>query len=348
MTKSVGRERYLLVAPQGLGDCLEATPLLEALKTYDPDAAIDVVVLRHVGRMLFEGLRDYVDEVILLPYWDAGAPAFVRALISQRRGRKYDAAFLAYPSARPVYEVLLSMFHAKRRYAHRHAPRMLLDFPPLHATLVPVRAAHNVERNRDLLRAAGIPADTRDTYIVPKDWIADEPRDENRIAVHIGTASHDGMAERRWPPDRFTELCRRLVAEGRAVTIIVGPDERVESEALRRDVPGVEKFEGSLPEVARFLSTCGMLIANDSGIAHLAAGVGARVVALFGPTPVEHAPYSPRAIALRPSTCPPCFDVRRPVAECILNIDFACLKADLTVDVVMRAAGLATSGRALD
>jgi heptosyltransferase-2 len=331
--------RVLLVAPQGLGDCLEATPLLSALKRSSPGVSIDVIVTRGVSRLLFTGLREYVDDVIYLPYWDAGLVQFLFALLRERRGRSYDTAFLAYPSARFAYEMLLCAFHAKRRYAHRHRRKMLLDLPSLHTTLVPVREISNVERNRDLLRAAGIAPGDATGYLVPDDWIDQAAaRVPNRVAINVGSASHDGLTARRWPLASFTELCRRLVSAGADVTVIVGPEEREESNSLLREVAKVERLEAPLPEVARFLSTCAVAIANDGGIAHLAAGVGAPVVALFGPTPVEHAPFSRDAIALRPSDCPPCFDVRRPIVRCVRKIDFRCLKRDLSVDLVTQTA----------
>ena len=56
--------RFLVVAPQGLGDSLEATPAVAALKAYRPSAKIDVVVLRPGPRELFEGLTELVDRVI--------------------------------------------------------------------------------------------------------------------------------------------------------------------------------------------------------------------------------------------------------------------------------------------
>ncbi len=329
--------RYLVVAPQGLGDSLEATPIVRALRAHDAAARIDVAVTRPGPRLLFAGLEGYVDETIYLPFWESGARRFLGALAATRGGRRYDASFLAYPSARPAYEVLLLAYPSRRRYAHRHRERMLLDLPFARATLVDVRLAHNVERNRDLLRAAGIAPGSEMGYLAPASWNAGEPRAPQRVAVHVGTVAHDGMAERRWPLARFTELCRRLVAAGADVRLIVGPEEREESALLLRAAPGVAAFEGALPDVARFLSTCALVVANDSGIAHLAAAVGTPVVALFGPTPVEHAPFSAEAIALRPSACPPCFDVRTPVARCVRNIGFACLD-ELTVDLVERTA----------
>ena len=324
---------YLVIAPQGLGDTLEATPLLRALRHHDAAARIDVVVTRPGPRLLFEGLAESAGDVIYLPYWEHGLAAFARSLAGARRNRRYEASFLAYPSARRAYEVLLMAFPARRRYAHRHNGVMLLDAPGTRTELVDIRKAHNVERNRDLLRAAGIVPDEEPGYLVPGDWIDAAGRSPRRVAIHVGSIKHDGLAARRWPIERFSALCAKLVADGLELVAIAGPDEREETAQLQREVPSVGAFEGSLPEVARFLSTCALTVANDNGIAHLACGVGTPVIALFGPTPVEHGPFSPSATALRPSQCPPCFDVRNPVVRCVRNINFACLD-ELTVDIV--------------
>jgi ADP-heptose:LPS heptosyltransferase len=331
-----GPQRLLVVAPQGLGDSLQATPIVKALRHEFPSARLDVAVTETGPRLLFDSLPDYVDDVIYLPYWEHGFHAFIGELGRARWRSTYDLAFLAYPSARRAYELLFCALPARRRVAHRHARRMLLDFPLAHSTLVPVRTAPNVERNRDLLRAAGIAPDEEMGYLVPPNWMA-SPRERvpGRIAIHVGSVAHSELAYKRWPLEHFAELCRQLVDSHDEVTLIVGPGEVEESTVLLRDIPQLRRFEGPLPELSRFLSTCSLVIANDSGIAHLTAGVGSRIVALFGPTPTEFAPFSPNAIALRPSPCPPCFDVRRPVVRCVRNIDFQCLKRDLSVRLVL-------------
>jgi len=335
MTRDAG-ERFLLIAPQGLGDSLEATPILRALRRARPNARLEVAVTRNGPRALFASLPEHVDAVIDLPYWEKGGAAFLAALVREGRGRRYDASFLAFPSARPAYQVLSARFAADRRFAHRHDSRTLFDLPFFRATLVDVRPVHNVERNRDLLRAAGIDPGSESGYLVPPGWVAlaDEPR--GGIAMHVGSIAHAELAAKRWPLGSFIELAKRLVRDYGEVSLIVGADEREESLALARDVPGIALFEGSLPEVARHLSRCAAVVSNDNGIAHLAAGVGAPTIALFGPTPVEHGPFSPDAVLLRPSDCPPCFDVRRPIVRCVRGIDFRCLKRDLTVDLVER------------
>jgi ADP-heptose:LPS heptosyltransferase len=58
----------------------------------------------------------------------------------------------------------------------------------------------------------------------------------------------------------------------------------------------------SLPEWAALLATCGVVVANDSGGMHLAAAVGAPLVAVYGITdPVRTGPLGPRAVVLQKS-----------------------------------------------
>lgn len=328
---------YLAIAPQGLGDSLEATPFLQALRAARPHAAIHVAVTRAAARDLFTELPQLVDAVFYLPYWERGSAAFVRELLRYRvRAPRYDASFVLYPAARAAYHALARAFAARRRYAHRYWPSRARVVPWTNTDLVAVEPKHNVLRNLDLLRAAAIPFDEPRAYVAPEAWVqTPEMREERRVALHVGTIAHDGLESRRWPLASFARVAQWLVQNGYDAFAIVGPAERRETEELLAQVRGLRAFEGTLPETARFLSSSRLAITNDSGIGHLAAAVRTETIALFGPTPLEHAPFGPNVHALRPSPCPPCFDVRLLNTECALAIDYACLKRDLSPEYVI-------------
>ena len=327
--------RYLVVAPQGLGDSLQATPLIQALN--QQPAAVDVLVMRSGPRALFRALKQ-VNDVIYLPFWESGRAEFLRALFRERRRPPYDATFLTYPAARREYHVLTRLIPARCRIAHAYEAASIGNMLGLHSTLVPVRPSHNVERNLDLARAAGI--EVRGSYqtIVPAEWYGSQIADPALIAIHPGSVDHDGFALKRWPPDRFIKAAQALHADGFKIAVIAGPEEKAVARDIAASVPDAKIFEGNLQQLAAFLKTTAMLISNDTGVAHLAAAVGTPVLALFGPTPVECAPYGPNVIALRPSDCPPCFTPKAGIAGCARGIDFACLKRDLPVDLVVRTA----------
>jgi len=152
--------------------------------------------------------------------------------------------------------------------------------------------------------------------------------------MHIGTIAHHGLEAKRWPETSFAELGRRLLQRGYELVVLAGPAEKDETVRVVEAMPGSRLQTGSLLDAARTIASASAVIANDSGIAHVAAGVGTPVLALHGPTPVEYGPYGRDAVAFRPTACAPCFDVVRTDASCKLGIGHACLKRDLSVDVV--------------
>jgi ADP-heptose:LPS heptosyltransferase len=326
-------QSLLVIAPQGFGDAIKATPLLNALRQAFPDARIDVLVLRASARELFSALP-HIDEVIYLPFWERGTFAFIRTLLKRVRRRRYDASFLTYPAARWQYHLLSRLFGARRRFSHWYFPDRRSHLQFLETDLVAPSAEHYVLRNLQLAHAAGVkPVEPIRTF-VSETWSDSEAR-RSGVAMHVGTVTHDGLDAKRWPTHRFEELANSLLARGIDVSIVCGPEERVISQALatRLNAPMIE---GPLQHIARHLSARSAVIANDSGIAQLAAAVGIPVLALHGPTEAQAGPFGPTAIAYRPSPCPPCYDPRRLDTRCKLNIDYACLKRDLRVADVAR------------
>ena len=81
-----------------------------------------------------------------------------------------------------------------------------------------------------------------------------------------------GSAKKNWPLEKFRALAARLP----------GPVHWVRGE----EDPALEEAIGpmELEDLARRLAGARLYVGNDSGVSHLAAAVGAPVVALFGPT----------------------------------------------------------------
>src|SRR5262249_6000005 len=92
-----------------------------------------------------------------------------------------------------------------------------------------------------------------------------------------------GGRPKRWSRAGFAEIARRHVGRGWGVTILLGPAE--ESEAGEWQHPGVHVVVGlDLVAVAALLAAGSSYLGNDSGVSPLAGAVGARGVAVFGPT----------------------------------------------------------------
>jgi len=116
------------------------------------------------------------------------------------------------------------------------------------------------------------------------------------VVVHPGS----GSARKCWPALSWHALIRDLVEQGYKVMVLEGEADGAAVEAITSAMSPqtVRVIRGrSLADVARlFANACGV-IANDSGIAHLAAGLGVPTVAIFGPT--DPAVWRPRGPNVR-------------------------------------------------
>jgi ADP-heptose:LPS heptosyltransferase len=338
----VAKPRFVVLCLQGFGDALEATPFVDQLRRNNSSAEIVLVAMRRQVRDMYEAMPLLVDRVIYVPYWEKGRLAATLCAAGLPAGTKSDASFLAYPAARPEYAVFARAIRSREHYAHDYArPARFAWLERSSSRVVPIAAKHNVLRNLDLLSAAGFPVTIPTGYVVPETWKAARDR-PSRVLLHIGSIAHDGLENKRWPAENFLELARELERRSFDLAFISGPAERQETSRLARELgPATEIIEGDLPAIGREVARSGGIVANDSGIAHLAAGVGTPVVALMGPTPVEFGPYGTGALAFRPSSCPPCFDPATTDMRCVLDIDYACLKRDIRVgDVATALVGL--------
>lgn len=106
---------------------------------------------------------------------------------------------------------------------------------------------------------------------------------------------HPGGARdwnRRWPHTHYAELCEQLVGGcNPQVLIIGGADEGDEADLIvrlvRQRCPAANisnRCGGDLNRIAGYLAAADLLVANDSSVMHIAAGLGTPAVILFGPS----------------------------------------------------------------
>jgi heptosyltransferase-2 len=93
------------------------------------------------------------------------------------------------------------------------------------------------------------------------------------------TGSDDRQGLKVWPG--FPALARELAARGIASVVCPGPGE--ESAAAERFAPSVQLPGLDLAAYAALMREARLVVANDTGPAHIAAAAGCAVVAVYGP-----------------------------------------------------------------
>ncbi len=119
------------------------------------------------------------------------------------------------------------------------------------------------------------------------------------VVIHPGS----GGPQKCWYLDNFLAVAKELRDREIEVLFVLGPaeverlrpSEKVQIHAAAKCVAHL-----ALSQVVGVLSSADAFLGNDSGVTHLAAGMGVRTVALFGPT--DPAVYRPlgRAVAVLP------------------------------------------------
>ncbi len=97
---------------------------------------------------------------------------------------------------------------------------------------------------------------------------------------------------KQWPSHHWQTLAHSFIKRQYTVWVAGGPKEVAMGDFLEESVPGVRSFCGltSLGEAIDLLALAHLVVANDSGLLHVAAALGCATIGLYGSTPSEYAP----------------------------------------------------------
>lgn len=124
--------------------------------------------------------------------------------------------------------------------------------------------------------------------------------DKRRVVALAPGAIGKGKA---WPVDHYAALARELAADGCAIWVLGGPNERAfAGEIAQVGGDAVRNLTGhDLRNAVIALAIADAAVTNDSGLMHIAAALGTPTIAIFGPSSPWHwAPLNPLAAILEP------------------------------------------------
>ena len=310
--------KRIVVAPNWLGDCVMALPVLRAIRRSRPQEGLTVLAGRGAATLFrAEGSADAVLE-------RSGLFGDARGL----RAGQFAEAWLLPNSFRSAVAPRLAGIPVRLGYdTDRRRPLLTHALPP------PRRTEHQLRDYDALLLSRGIEPD----FEPPRLPVTAKALDRAASALEAAGVDRDeplallapGAAfgwTKRWPAARYGGLGDLLAERGLALAVVIGPGEealgRAVAAAARSRLPVLGADLDPL-ELAALFSCARVVVSNDSGPMHLAAAVGVPVVAFFGPTdPGRTAPSgSPSKILDRYVFCSPCFLKECPFGhECMKEI----------------------------
>ncbi|MBA2679553.1 MAG: lipopolysaccharide heptosyltransferase II, partial [Ktedonobacteraceae bacterium] len=330
--------RHILVIRLDLiGDLVLSLVLVRLLKQTYPDAEIDLLAMSSSASVITDD-PDIAEVFAYNPNVWRRPKALLqtknwreaRALRSRLRARKYDLAVSVFG---PWAALIAAMSGARRvlGFAHESYPGLLTDsVPGQHWN--EADHVHEVDYCLRLAQAAGAsvsPDDRIPTLTVNVDaqeeaaeLLQREGIDRNKPLIACHVSSNNGQSK-RWPIPYWARLADCLIREDGCNLIFTGaPDDLPLIAAITQRMQEQTYYnlagKTSLSQLAAVLQRADLLITGDSGPMHIAAAVGAPLIAIHGPTdPALSGPVSPHATILRdPIWCSPCYKAKGAPADC--------------------------------
>lgn len=362
------KEKILILALPGIGDALLATPMIELLRNAKPNAEIHALVM-------FAATREMLDHdpcIDHVHYYDFvnGDKRGALSKVNELRKMKFDVSINIYPQNRREYNGIAFAINAKKRIAIRYLRRDRQNASWLNTDVVlEDDRYHCVEENVRLLEPLGIKTELSERSLpglrltldenhlkFGREWFATQKIDGRKpiIGMHAGTALFKNHIRRRWAPEKYAALAKRLVSEMNAeILLFGGPDDVSANEVILRDA-GDEvifvKTKNLLDSVA-VMKGCHYFVSNDSSLMHIAGALGLPTAAIFGPTNETYVhPWKTRyEIVQTGIECRPCFIYSPKPLTCYRTNPeehFMCVR-DIEVDDVLRAIEGLMSGEKL-
>jgi len=146
--------------------------------------------------------------------------------------------------------------------------------------------------------------------------------------ICVAPGAHFGGAK-RYPSESYAVILKWLAEQGWQPLILGTKDEREVGQACLGLLPeGAAQWnaagETSMREALQLVSACRLMLCNDSGLMHVAAGMGKPTVGIFGATlPDRTAPSGPYThVFYEPAVCSPCLqrECTTPGQPCMGNV----------------------------
>ncbi|MDP3730128.1 MAG: glycosyltransferase family 9 protein [Candidatus Omnitrophota bacterium] len=309
-------KRILVITLSNIGDIILTTPVIRALSKEFPASRIDVMVGPN-GRDIF----DKDPRIFKLVIYDKHVSiAEKRRLQLKLKKLRYD---LVADLRNTVFPLLL---------APKYRTNPIQSFPK--------EITHKRERHLYRLFPFGIRSLSEKSYIhitkEDEDYVDDLIKKNSLkdpiVVVNPGAKSH----LKRWTIEGFAEVCDRLIGECAAgiVFVGIGSDKETVLSVAGKMKNKCHNFvdKTNIRQLASLLKRSSLLITNDSAPMHLGCAVGAKVLAIFGPTnPRKYGPTGEfDAVINKKLFCSPC-----EVAAC--KYDHECMKLVSADEVLDRA-----------
>ena len=319
-------KKILMVNFGGIGDEILFLPAISSLKKEFPDAEITLALEPRSKSV--KDLSNLINDVMCVDIKGKGAKnkywELLKFAMKAREG-KFDMVFSS--GANQLIPLLLFSTGIKQRYGYKSG---------FLSNLLLTRAVElNKNQYASFMYHELVTPVTDKKTLYPEIDAGDIEKEPGSVLIHPGVSKMSVVKNmvKTWSPEIWAELVKKVLAKGKKVYLIGGPDDKECIEKIVEiigDTPNFENLYGTtknIMDLARLTKRSETLICSDSAPMHIGVGVGTRTLALFGPTDEKKLiPDNEKFVAIKNNCdCRPClWDKRQTTCD-----ELKCLKIDL-------------------
>lgn len=302
--------RLLVVRLGAMGDILHSMPAVTALRQAHPEWVIGwAIEPQWRGLFCANGCEPQTPGMPLVDYLHlVPAKSWARQPLSPATWKDMGRVRREVRAMR--YDVVAEMQGAVRaamvaRWAR--TGRVVGEAEPrervarwLFNERVATRGVHVIEQSVEVANAIAGDDLPIPLPLLPRDAVA-ESRAAELPQPMVLLSPGAGWGAKRWPPERYGEVARRLAQEGCTVVVNCGPaEEQLALEIAESSGGAAKPLTLNMAELIAVTRRAALVIAGDTGPLHLACALGRPVVGIYGPTdPARNGPFHTPSRVLR-------------------------------------------------
>ncbi|MES2821027.1 MAG: lipopolysaccharide heptosyltransferase II [Pseudomonadota bacterium] len=307
----------LIVGPSWVGDMVMAQTLFHCLKQRHPDCSIDVLAPEW-SRPILERMPE-VRAALSFPLGHGVLDLATRRTIGKSLVGRYDQAILLPNSLKSALAPFFAGIALRTGWRGELRFGLLNDIRVLDKDRYPLM----IERFMALAYAPG----TELPRPYPRPCLRIDPASRAAALVRFGLSLDRPVLalcpgaefgeSKRWPSEHYAQVAEAKIRAGWQVWLFGSKSDHPVGEDIRlRLIPGLREEavnlcgETSLAEAIDLLSCANAVVANDSGLMHVAAALDRPLVAVYGSTSPQFTPPLAEQVEIvrLGLDCSPCFE----------------------------------------
>lgn len=324
-------KKILIIGPSWVGDMVMSQSLYIVLKQLHPESQIDVIAPGWCKPIL-ERMPE-IHQAIEMPIGHGEFNLLGRREIGKSlREKQYDHTYILPKSAKSALIPWFANIPLRTGWKGEMRYGLLNDLRPNMKSFQfmverYVALAYPQEEMIDSSSLGGLETLPRPSLFIDKkeqaEAIAKFNLNQEAPVVGLCPGAEFGPAK-KWPETHYAEVASAMANAGKQVWLFGSQKDLKTCNNIKQLVPQEHQHQihvlagqTSLIEAVDLLAACQTVVANDSGLMHVAAAVGCNVVAVYGSTSPKYTPPLAEKVEIVHTDidCRPCFKRECPLGH---------------------------------